>query len=258
MCNTTLEETKNIAPSRLKNKRAHIVFEDQNFLIASKPAGLLVIPDRFDHEAQNLYHQFLVKYPDLLLVHRIDKNTSGLVCFAKNEKAQKHFSELLMDKKVEKTYHALCHNNPPNETGTIDLFLKEDPTKKGKIIAAKKGKRAISHYTVIKQWEKFSLLEIRIETGRTHQIRVHLKNINCPIVADDKYGISPAFYLSQLKRKKYKYKKDQVERPLIYRHALHAYKLKFKDLSGKYIEVNTEMPKDMKAMQKQLDKFYDI
>ena len=243
---------------QVKTKRANIVFEDQNFLIANKPAGLLVIPDRFDQSAPCLFHQLLAKNPDLLLVHRIDKNTSGLVSFAKNTKAQRHFTELLMEKKIEKTYHALCHNAPKTETGTIDFYLKEDPTKKGKIIAAKKGKKAISHFKVLEKWEKFSLIEIKIETGRTHQIRVHLKNINCPIVADDKYGISPAFYLSQLKRRKYKYKKDQVERPLVHRHALHSYSLRFKDLSGKFIEANVDMPKDMKAMKKQLDKFYEI
>ncbi len=218
----------------------------------------MVIPDRFDHDAANLYHQLQSKHPELLLVHRIDKFTSGLVCFAKNEKAQKHFTELLMSNKVEKIYHALCHNVPRTESGTIDIYLKEDPSKKGKIIAAKKGKKAISHFKVLKSWERFSLLEIKIETGRTHQIRVHLKNINCPIIADEKYGISSAFYLSQLKRKKYKHKKNVEERPLIYRQALHAFRLKFKDLSGKFIEVTSDVPKDMRALKNQLDKFYEI
>ncbi len=236
-----------------KNK-FDILFENEDYIILNKPAGLLVIPDRYDETKPCLVHMLNNQYDEVYVVHRIDMETSGVICFALNAEAHKHLSQLFENNKVDKTYLALCGTIPAEKEGIINTPIKPSESTRGKMIVHPKGKKAHTEYKVSEILGSNSLLEVKIKTGRTHQIRIHLASIYCPLLVDKKYGKSEAFYLSHLKGKKYNRKKEAIERPLLSRHSLHAWKLSFKDAKGIKISAEADMPKDLRATLNQLRK----
>lgn len=238
----------------MRKKRFDIIFENEDYIIINKPAGMLVIPDRYDQSKPCLVKMLDEKNDGIFVVHRIDMDTSGAICFARNAESHKHLSQLFENNKVDKSYLAICGSTPTLESGKIDTPIKPSETNKGKMICHPKGKKALTHYTVKERFGTSCLLEVKIETGRTHQIRVHLSFISCPLIVDKKYGQSDAFYLSHLKRRKYNRKKEDVERPLMSRQSLHAWKLSFLDSKGNMITAEANMPKDFKAVLNQLRK----
>lgn len=176
-----------------------IIYEDTMLLVADKPAGLLSQGDKTD--ADNLldllkayikkkYHKTGNVF--LGLVHRLDRNTSGVICYAKNSKAAARLSEQFRTNAVERIYHVVVAGNPKHDTGTLTDYLKKDE-KTNIVRTAKTGKEAVLEYKVLERLRNAALLEVKIRTGRPHQIRVQLAHAGMPVIGDQKYGItSPA------------------------------------------------------------------
>lgn len=233
-----------------------LLYEDDALLIANKPPGVLSIPDRFAKEKPNLFTYFKEKFGKIFVVHRIDRETSGAICFAKTKEAHRHLSQQFETRTVDKYYYALLEGNVYQKEGIIDKPLRESTTTAGKMIIAKDGKNAITHYKVIEEFKHYTLVEANIKTGRMHQIRVHFGSIGYPMAIDAIYGRQAEFYLSKVKLKKYKKGKDREERPLMSRTSLHAYRLGLTHpTTSEHLEVTAELPKDFSAVLKQLRKW---
>lgn len=232
------------------------LYEDDDLIIINKPAGLLVIPDRFNTELPSLNKLLEQKFGQRVwVVHRLDRETSGTICFAKTEQAHKYLSGLFQEHEVGKYYAALVHGRVMPEQGTIEAPIAEHPVTKGKMVVTKKGKPSITDYRVVEQWSLYALVQCQIHTGRTHQIRVHMQSIGHPVVCDPLYGDGKPFLVSAIKKKYKLSDKEEEERPLLSRLALHAYKLHFFKEDGTEVVVEATLPKDMLACVKQLNKW---
>lgn len=232
--------------------RPDIIFENDQFVAVNKPSGLLSIPDRLGQEL-SLKDLLKSKYGDIYTVHRLDKDTSGIIVFAKDEETHKQLSQLFEGREVEKFYLGLVHGKLMNENGSVDAAIMEHPGKTGKMVTHVKGKVSLTDYTVLESFRLYSWLQFQIHTGRTHQIRVHMQHIGHPIVCDELYGDPAPILLSALK-KKFKLSKDaEEERPLMSRLALHSHRLTF-TLNEEKFELEAELPKDLRAMLQQLRK----
>ncbi len=175
-----------------------IVFENDDLLIVNKPAGMVVHPAA-GHDSGTLVHAVLGYDPDMEgiggeerpgLVHRLDKETSGLIVLAKNERAHRWLQDQFRLRTVEKTYLALVDGKPPTPTGRVEASIGRDPShrKKMAIVPAGKGREAVSEYKTLEAFKEHTLLEFHPLTGRTHQIRLHCQFLGCPIVGDSIYG----------------------------------------------------------------------
>lgn len=235
-----------------QTNKPEIIFENENFIVINKPPGLLSIPDRVRSEI-SLKDMLIQQHSEIFTVHRLDKGTSGLIVFAKNEQTHKQLSQSFEGRDVEKYYVGLVHGKIQNEEGTIDAPVMEHPTKKGKMITHIKGKPSVTDYSILENFRLFSWVRFRIYTGRTHQVRVHMQHINHSIVCDELYGSAEPIFLSSLKRNYHLSKKEESERPILSRLALHSLQLKF-DLNGEHYEFEAEIPKDLRATLKQLRK----
>lgn len=240
----------------MKKKAVDIIWEDEHIVVVNKAAGMLSIADRFDADAPNLKAMLKQKYGDIWTVHRIDRDTSGLLCFAKSATAHQGLSLQFSKHQVEKKYLAICNGFPIKEQGTIAYALAESTKKRGRYVTSNKGKEAITHYQLIEKFAAHSLIELAIETGRTHQIRVHLQAISCPILADPLYSPKAAFFVSSVKGKKFNTAKYTQERPILSRTALHASALGLQHpITGEKLFLEAPMPKDMRASLQQLRKW---
>ena len=232
------------------------LYEDEDLIIVNKPSGVLVLPDRFNSGLTSL-HRFLQDEmgQQLWVVHRIDRDTSGVIVFAKNDVAHRYMSMLFMEHNIGKFYAGLVHGRVEPEMGRIEAAIIEHPFFKGKMTTAAKGKASVTDFRVVEQWPLFSLMQFQIHTGRTHQIRVHMQSIGHPIVCDELYGDGKPFLLSTIKRKYNLSKKEEEERPLLSRLALHAYKLSFVKQDGTEVTAEAPLPKDIAACVNQLNKW---
>ncbi len=194
-----------------------IIFENDDLIVVNKPAGMVVHPAA-GHASGTLVNAVLGYDPDMEgiggeerpgLVHRLDKETSGLIVLAKNERAHNWLQEQFRLRKVEKTYLALVDGKPPTPVGRVEASIGRDPShrKKMAIMTPGKGRDAVSEYITLETFKEHTLLEFHPHTGRTHQIRLHCEFLGCPIVGDSVYG-------------KRKFTVD------INRHFLHAFRLK--------------------------------
>ena len=231
-------------------------YEDDDLIIVNKPAGLLVIPDRFNAELPCLNRILEAKLGHKIwVVHRLDRETSGVICFAKNEHSHRYLSILFQERDVNKFYAALVNGIVIPTEGRIESPIGEHPAVHGKMAVSKKGKMAVTDYKVAEQWPLYALMQFQIHTGRTHQIRVHMQSIGHPVVCDELYGDGKPFLLSTIKRKYRMSEKDEVEKPLLNRMALHAYRLEFVKEDGTPISVEAPIPRDMAACINQLNKW---
>ncbi len=230
-----------------------IIYENENFVAINKPAGLLSIPDRFgkDPSVKTLLQE---KFGKIFTVHRLDKETSGLLVFAKDEETHKDLSKKFEGREVEKFYLGLLSGILMNRTGTIDVPIMEHPGKSTLMMAHKKGKASITDYQVLEEFGLFSWVRFQIHTGRTHQIRVHAQYIGNPVVCDTLYGDGQPIMLSSIKRKFKLSKNELEERPLLNRLGLHSSALKFIDAAGHRHELEAPLSKDLKALLQQLTK----
>jgi 23S rRNA pseudouridine955/2504/2580 synthase/23S rRNA pseudouridine1911/1915/1917 synthase len=237
------------------NLRDIIIVENENWVALNKPSGLLSIPDREGKEI-SLKQLLKDKYGNIFTVHRLDKDTSGLIIFAKNEAAHKQLSLQFEGRLTKKIYLGLVIGSPMEKTGSIDAPMGEHPAKNGSMIVHRKGKDALTDYEVLEDFGVYAWLQFQIHTGRTHQIRVHAKEMGHPIVCDPLYGDGKPVLLSSLKHKKFKLSKNELEeRPLLNRLALHAYQLNFTDSDNKTIKLEAALPKELKALLQQLNKW---
>lgn len=233
-----------------------VLYEDKNILAIDKPSGILAHPDGKSKDPstsirarKTILDLFLKKYPKIQLVHRLDKETSGVMLLAKNQKAYEFLKKQFMDREVKKTYHAIVSGFVKNDRGIINKPIGRSP-KDFRRYSAGRGARgemreAITQYKVLKRFkvgkrsdlknskrsdleETFSYLEIRPKTGRTHQIRVHMKYLNHPVVCDSLYN------------------PDKPCPKGIKRLALHARSIEFKDLKGKTVKIESPLPKEFK------------
>lgn len=231
-----------------KNVKFKIIFKNVNFVVIDKPAGVQVHPSE-KNETDTLVSGLLYKFPEIGtvgdepqnrpgIVHRLDKDTSGVMLVARNQKTFQKLKEKFANHEIQKTYWALTHGKLENKKGIIDKPLARARNYKKQTIANEKTKttirEALTEYEVLKEMEKYSLVELKPKTGRTHQIRIHLSSLGHPIVGDEKYK------LRNIKTKK-----------SVARHLLHAKKIKF-DLDGQNFEFEVGLPEDfLRFLEKQ-------
>lgn len=221
-----------------------LVYEDGDMLVVNKPRGMVVHPaagnDRGTLVNAVLYHcgGSLSSINGVIrpgIVHRIDKDTSGLLMIAKNDRAHNSLAEQLAEHSITRVYEAIVYNNFPDEAGTVDAPIGRDPKNRLKqAVTEKNSKRAVTHYRVLERFGTFTRIEARLETGRTHQIRVHMAYIHHPLLGDPVYGPSKnPFGL-----------KGQM---------LHARVLGFRHpATGEYMEFEAEPPEDFQKVLERL------
>ena len=174
-----------------------IYYEDSDVVVVNKPRGMVVHPAGGNYTG-TLVNALLEHCRDLSgingvlrpgIVHRIDKDTSGLLMVAKNDLAHEHLAHQLKEHTVQRGYVALTHGAPDGERGVVDAPIGRDPRDRQKMaVTSRNGKQAVTHYRVLDRVGNYSFIELRLETGRTHQIRVHMAYIGCPLVGDTRYG----------------------------------------------------------------------
>lgn len=231
-----------------------VIFENEDFVAVDKASGVLTIPDRHDENQSSLYKMLTMKYGKIFIVHRLDRDTSGLLLFAKNENTHRFLSQLFEQRKIEKHYLALVRGSMPQVSGTIDEPIGEHPYKKGEMAVVKKGKASVTDYITLEDHGIFSLVDFDIHSGRTHQIRVHAQHIGHPVLCDPLYGDPTPVLLSSFKKKYKLSKNEEQEKPLLSRLALHSYKLIFSDAQNQTHSIEAPLPKDMRALLQQIRK----
>lgn len=173
-----------------------IVFEDEHVVVVNKQRGLVVHPGA-GHPRATLVNALVGRGVQLAaiggetrpgVVHRIDKDTSGLVMFAKTDKAYYSLTSQLKEHTVERQYVAIVHGRMTHQSGTIDMPIARDPQDRQRMTATLQGKRAVTHFQVAERFERYTLVDCKLETGRTHQIRVHFAAIDHPLAGDPLYG----------------------------------------------------------------------
>ncbi len=217
-----------------------IIYEDDDLLVVDKPAGLTVHPAP-GHPSHTLVNAILSHLPELAdigdslrpgIVHRLDKDTSGVMLVAKNEKARLDLMQQFEAHSVAKTYLVLVRGHLTPESGIIEAPIGRDPRNRKRMAVVTEGKEARTRYNVVKYIGNYTLLEVRTETGRTHQIRVHLSAIGYPVAGDNVYGAKSAFLSRQF---------------------LHACRLGFNlPTSGEYVEFTSELPPDLEQALKDI------
>ncbi|MBE0415439.1 MAG: RluA family pseudouridine synthase [Dehalococcoidia bacterium] len=212
-----------------------IVYEDNDLLVVDKPAGLAVHPAP-GHPSHTLVNAILAHCPDLALtsrggsvrpgiVHRLDKNTSGLMVVAKNDASHQNLSNQIKARSVVKRYLVLVQGHLSPERGIIEAPIGRDPGNRKRMAVVSEGREARTQYRVIRYLDSYTLLEVTLETGRTHQIRVHLSAIGFPVVGDEVYG---------------------RRSPYLGRQFVHACHLGFRlPSSGEYVEFRSKLPPDL-------------
>ena len=190
------EEPKEVE-LKAENIPLEIIYEDKDIIVVNKPKGMVVHPANGNPDG-TLVNAVMAICKDSLsgiggelrpgIVHRLDKDTSGIIIVAKNDKAHINLSEQIKNHKIEKTYIALVKGNVKENQATINMPIGRSNKDRKKMAVTKNGKTAITHFKVLKRYDKYTLLEVKIETGRTHQIRVHLSQIGYPIVGDMVYS----------------------------------------------------------------------
>lgn len=235
-----------------------IVYEDDELLVVNKPAGMVVHPAHGNWEG-TLVNALVYHFQNLPthrngeirpgLVHRIDKDTSGLLVIAKTEQAMTHLAKQFFDHSIERTYNALVWGEPKNDEGTIEGHIGRS-LKDRKIMAifpdGSQGKEAVTHYKVLKKIRYVSLVQCNLETGRTHQIRVHLKSIGNTLFNDETYGGNKVLRGTVFTR----YEQFVANCfKLCPRQALHAKSLGFiHPKTGEFLHFETELPEEMKLV----------
>ncbi|CAD2077014.1 RluA family pseudouridine synthase [Phocicoccus pinnipedialis] len=196
-------EERELIDSEIKpeNLNLDIIYEDDDVAVVYKPKGMVVHPAA-GHNSGTFVNGLMYQLETLSgingelrpgIVHRIDKDTSGLLMVAKNDVAHRDLSEQLQNKTVDRKYVALVHGIIPHNKGTIDAPIGRNPKERQEMAVVDNGKDAITHFNVIERFDDYTLVECILETGRTHQIRVHMNYIGYPIVGDPKYGQKTTF-----------------------------------------------------------------
>jgi 23S rRNA pseudouridine1911/1915/1917 synthase len=226
------EESQNIEPEKME---IDVVYEDGDVIVVNKSPGMVVHPTKSYPTgtlANGLLYYFKEKGENCIvrLVSRLDMDTSGLIIIAKNQFSHMALARDMQKEEFEKSYMAVAHGKLSQAQGTIDLPIYRTTDDSIKRVVDDRGQRSVTHFEVVETFEQGQLVRLVLETGRTHQIRVHLSHLGHPIYGDNLYGL-------------------EGDKELISRQALHAYKLAFPHpRSGEVITLETELPKDMKEL----------
>lgn len=222
-----------------------ILYEDCDLLVVNKPKGMVVHPSA-GHKSGTLVNALLFHCDDLSgingverpgIVHRIDKDTSGLLVVAKKDAAHASLADQLAKKDVERKYEAIVHGVISHETGVIDAPIGRDPNNRQRMAVVEGGKKAVTHFSVMTRFKNFTHVACRLETGRTHQIRVHMKYIGHPLVGDSKYGPSKTMSAGG--------------------QALHAKTLCFTHPStNEWLQFEADVPKEFADLLERIEKMY--
>ena len=236
-----------------------VIYSDDDIVVFNKASGLLVAGDRYDKDAPRLDLLAEKEFGKLLAVHRIDKDTSGLIIYARNSDAHRNLSMQFEERQVKKTYHAIVYGRPGWTVHTVDAPLLVDGDERHRTVINKRyGKKAVTEFRLIGCCSQFSWIEAHPITGRTHQIRAHLGESKLSIVCDPLYGgNTKPIKLSEIKRG---WKGNALEeRPLLNRLALHAYKIEFVHPStGENVSFIAPYHKDMESVRKQFSKIFGV
>ena len=199
----TLPEPKTLDVEPNSEIKLNIVYEDEHFAVINKPQGMVVHPASSYQKNDTLVNALLADLDKLSsingvirpgIVHRLDKDTSGLIVVAKTDEAHKSLASQIEKKTARRIYFGLCDGNFKEDNGTIDVPIARNKRDRKKMGIDPDGRRAVTHYTVLERFGKYTLVRFELETGRTHQIRVHSSHIHHPIVGDEVYGGSTALY----------------------------------------------------------------
>lgn len=199
----TLPEPKTLDVEPNSEIKLNIVYEDEHFAVINKPQGMVVHPANSYQKNDTLVNALLADLDKLSsingvirpgIVHRLDKDTSGLIVVAKTDEAHKSLASQIEKKTARRIYFGLCDGNFKEDNGTIDAPIARNKRDRKKMGIDPDGRRAVTHYTVLERFGKYTLVRFELETGRTHQIRVHSSHIHHPIVGDEVYGGSTALY----------------------------------------------------------------
>lgn len=248
----------------------HILYEDADLLVVDKPAGLLVIPDRWDASKPtvvklaraHLNRQATARGvgsaepPRIWVVHRLDRDTSGVLILAKSDRVHAALSQQFERGTVRKSYLALVSGQGIRAEGVIQLPIGRHPRRPGMmVIQRRQGKSAVTRYTAVERFRGYTLLDVRPQTGRSHQIRVHAQAIGHPLAIDPLYGSGDPLLLSALKPS-YRAKAGAVERPLMTRLTLHARALDLvHPTRGEACTWVAPLPKDFAAVLRNLRRY---
>jgi 23S rRNA pseudouridine1911/1915/1917 synthase len=214
-----------------------VLYEDGDVVVLSKPAGLVVHP-AVGHVGDTLANALLARYPDLRIgdsvrpgiAHRLDKDTSGAIVIGRTDAALRSLTNQIGAHQVEKHYLALVRGRPTPSTGVVDAPIGRDPRDRKRMAIVSTGRSARTHYTTVEELGTYTLVEARLETGRTHQIRVHLAAIGCPVAGDAVYG-SADTHLG------------------LARQFLHAHRLGFRSpTTGEWLSFEAPLPEDLRTV----------
>lgn len=239
-------------------KFVNIIFEDSEILVLDKAAGILSIPDRYNKSLPNLFTELNSQYQKIFTVHRLDRETSGIMLFAKNAESHKNLNTQFQEQRVRKIYHLVLNGTLSEDEIKIDIPLISNPRKKGMMMPSINGKKSLTILRVLKKFRNATLAECELVSGRHHQIRAHCAAIGNPLIVDSLYGTATEFMLSSIKRR-YNLKKHDTEKPLLSRVSMHAYEIGFTHpTSGEFLSFKTEYPKDFAALVKVLSKYSSV
>lgn len=237
------------------NKLYEIIVYDDDIVVVNKSSGVLSIPDRFDKTIPNLRVLLEEKFGRIWVVHRLDKETSGIMVFARNPESHKNLNQQFESQEVNKIYHAVVSGWILQDEFEIDIPLLTDPSNPSRTIPSARGKEALTLVRVLERFSIATLIECKLVTGRHHQIRVHCSAIGNPLLVDEIYGNNEAFFLSHIKRR-YNLKKGEEEKPIISRLTLHSYSLEFRHpRTEELLSFTASYPKDFLALLSILRKY---
>jgi len=239
----------------MKSELFKILFEDNHLIVIDKHSGVLSIPDRFNRSAPNVYSVLKKKYDQIFVVHRLDKDTSGVMIFAKDADSHRKLNMDFESNQVRRIYHTVVEGIVMKDEFEIDIPLRDSKRKLGITVPSVKGKPSLTLVKVLERFRNQSLLECELKTGRHHQIRVHLQTIGHPLLVDELYGKNSEFMLSFVKPR-VNLKKGTEELPIISRLTLHSHTLEFTHpTTNQRMSFTANYQKDFSALLQILRKY---
>ena len=237
------------------NPEDYVIWSDESLLMVNKPPGLLTLPDGYDPQVPYLRAVYEPIFGRLWTVHRLDRDTSGVILMARSSNAHRSLNSMFAERQIKKIYHALVSGAPTWAEKTVRLPLLPDGDRKHRtIVDGRRGKPAHTDLRVIERYRAYSLIEAHLHSGRRHQIRVHLASEDFPIVSDRLYGSGKGIYLSELKPG---YQPaGSVEKPILGRLGLHAWSLALEHpITQQPLYFEAPYPKDFRSALQQCRKY---